>query len=168
MLAARDLFRRILVISRPKSQRLWELLGKFRDRTGADGMITLQKEVQLRGVNFLRAADKQTMPYPDSSAVGGEAIDRLISAQEEGTVLILVDIPTERSGSKTSLEYLPEADRRDMLQEWKLPSILEDSIVWKTLHDSFLESVRKTRVFCHPEFRETFEAGIGKNDLAGC
>lgn len=69
----------------------------------------------------------------------------------------------ERPASKISLEYLPESDRREMLEEWKVPSSLEDSVVWKQLNDLFVESVGKCRVFCHPGARNTLEAAISQS-----
>ena len=78
---------------------------------------------------------------------------------------MLVDIPTERSGSRIRLEYLPEADSRDILQEWGEPIALEDSLIWQNLHDSFLEAVGKVRVFSDPNFRDVFEARLNKTSL---
>lgn len=129
MLAGRDLFRRILVVSKLKSGRLWDMLSRFRDRFGPDMLVELQKEVQRRTIEFLRNAEQSEMPYPQSSAVGAEAIDRVVKAHEDGSILILIDIPNRRPGSRIPLEYLPEADRREMLQEWTQPSALEDSVI---------------------------------------
>lgn len=105
------------------------------------------------------------MPYPNSSAVGAEALDRIVAAQHDNEILVLVDIPAGRPGSTTPLEYLPEAERRETLQEWTKLAGLEDSVVWKTLHGSFLESVGKMRVFSRADVRATIEAGVSKRNL---
>jgi hypothetical protein len=65
------------------------------------------------------------------------------------------------------LEYLPEADRRQTVEEWAEPTLLEDSVIWTHLHESLLESVGKVRVFCHPDARKTIEAALTKPELEG-
>jgi hypothetical protein len=125
-------------------------------------LIDFQNEVQKHVVDYLRTTDRDELAYPESTSVGREAIDRLIQYQDEGRIFLLVDIPTERTGTRTALEYLPEADRRDVLQDWGSPVALEDSVVWTNLHDSFLEAVGKIRVFADPNLRETIEAGVKK------
>ena len=130
MLIGRDLFRRILVVSK-RSRRLWETLSAFRRDAGPEAMVEFQKDVQRRLIDWLRGPNREEMPHPHSTAVGAEAIDHLVAAHEEERILLLVDIPTQRTGSQTPLEYVPEADRRDILQEWIQPSTLEDSVIWK-------------------------------------
>lgn len=165
MLAGRELFRRILVLSKARSNRVWESLIKFRRHANPKTLVEFQNDFQKRVIDFLISVDREDMRYPDSSAAGDEATDRVIQAQEEGNILLLVDIPTERSGSRIPLEYLPEADYRDILQEWGQPIALEDSLIWQNLHDSFLEAVGKVRVFSDPNFRDTFEARLKKTSL---
>jgi hypothetical protein len=125
----------------------------------------LQIELQRRIVDFLSKATPEDMAFPDSEAVTSTEIDMLVAKHRTGDIMVLVDIPIEKTGNSIPLEYLPEANRRDMLNEWSEPTMLEDSIIWQTVHDNFLESVGKTRVFCHPRFRKTIEAGIPTGDL---
>jgi hypothetical protein len=154
------------VLSEAKSRRLWTLLLKFRVDADAKELVTLQNRVQEEMINSLRARNPDEMPYPNSEAVGAEPIDRIIHAHEAGDILVLIDIPTERSGARIPLEYLPEADRRDILQDWPNPIALDESVIWTNLHDAFLKAVGKVRLFCDPRFRDTFEAGLKKEKLA--
>ena len=121
--------------------------------------MELQKEVQKAVLDYLRGTDYSQRT---TSALEPEARDKVIALGEQGTALILVDIPTSRPGSSIPLEYLPEQERREMIEEWKEPKPLEDSVVWTQLHDSFMESVGKVRVFCHPHVRATLEAAVPK------
>ena len=165
MLAGRELFRRILVLSKAKSPGIWSTLIKFRHHAIPKTLVEFQNDFQNRVIAFLISVDQKDMRYPDSSAAGDEALERVIQAHEEENILLLVDIPTERSGSRIRLEYLPEADSRDILQEWGEPIALEDSLIWQNLHDSFLEAVGKVRVFSDPNFRDVFEARLNKTSL---
>lgn len=159
-LVGREVFRRVLVLSKSRSEGLWHRLLKFRTEAKPKDLVRMQVHVQEEVVSLLRNPDSADMPYPTSEAVGQEPLDRMIRAHEDGEILILIDIPTEREGTRIPLEYLPEADRRDIMQNWTKPVPLEDSIVWRGLHDAFLEAVGKIRVFGDPEFRDTLEAGV--------
>ncbi|MFZ1964625.1 MAG: hypothetical protein WAU78_14370 [Roseiarcus sp.] len=165
LLVDRQLFRRLLVVSKLKSPTLWAKLTKFRKDYGEAGVVELQIELQRRIVDFLRTAAPEDMVFPDSEAVTSTEIDMIVAKHQDGDILILVDTPIEKRGSSVPLEYLPEANRRDMLNQWSEPTMLEDSIIWQTVHENFLESVGKMRVFCHPRFRKTIEAGIPTRDL---
>jgi len=163
MISNRDLYKRILVISKRKSSRLWDALIKFRNKFGWEMIVNLQREIQHRIVDFVRKIDDSKRRT--TSALEPIATDRVISLAEKGTILILIDIPSGRPGSAIPLEYLPEADRKEMLEEWREPSMLEDSVIWTQLHDSFLESAGKIRIFCHPDVSNTIRAAILKDEL---
>jgi molybdate/tungstate transport system substrate-binding protein len=61
------------------------------------------------------------------------------------------DIPVDRPGSKLPLEYLPEAERQDILQQWKLPPFLFSSLTLKL--DSFFGGRSDVRLgFSDPRF----------------
>jgi HD superfamily phosphohydrolase/serine/threonine protein kinase len=164
MLVGRQLFSRVLVISRSKSQKVWEALTAFRKANNFEELLSLQMDVQKRSIDYLRnpplgANAKQ------SESIGKASIDKLVAADEAGTILILIDIPTQRTGSPIPLSYLPESSRRDTVNDWVEPASLEDSEIWIALHRQFVESVGKIRVFCHPEFRNTFEIGIPREQF---
>ncbi len=79
----------------------------------------------------------------------------------------LLDIPRDRPGSKVGLQYLPEADRQSMRLEWTEPAGLEDSTIWRELHDKFLEAAGKVRLFCHPKASDTLEAAVRRTVIEG-
>ena len=72
------------------------------------------------------------------------------SLRKTKDILILVDIPINRPGRNESLQYLPEADRPEIIDKWNEPCTLEYSKVWRSLHHAFMESAAKLRVFVHP------------------
>jgi HD superfamily phosphohydrolase len=162
MLVARELFVRVLVLSKSKSE-VWDVLTKYRKECSFDGMLELQVDVQRRVIDFIRETPADKLPFPDSEWVGRGAIDQLVRAHETHEILLLIDIPTQRTGSPIPLSYLPESSRHDMVNEWVEPASLEDSGIWISLHDRFVESVGKIRVFCHPRYRNTFDAAISRS-----
>jgi len=161
MIINRDLYKRLLVVSRRRNLTLWDKLIKFR-KFDSEMIVGLQQEIQKRVVDLVRTIDNSKRT---TSVLEPAATDRVITLSEKGSILILVDIPTGRSGSSISLEYLPESDRQDTIGQWKEPCKLEDSVIWTQLHESFLESAGKIRIFCHPDVRDTLEAAISKNEL---
>ena len=163
MLVTRDLFRRIMVFS-SRSARTWEKLIKFRKSAAIPDLVKMQTTLQRRAVESIREHEQADMRNPSSSAVSQTVIEELVAAHAQGEILLLVDIPVDRSGSEIRLEYLPEVSRRDTVEDWSQPVALEDSVIWRTLHENFLESVGKIRIFCHPRFRETFNAGMQRTE----
>lgn len=163
MIINRSLFKRILVISQSKNTELWNKITKFRRKYDWEDVVNLQKAIEARIIHNIQAIDDTRRRI--TSVLADEAIDKLTELSSKGTILVIVDIPKERPGSDIKLEYLPETERREMVEEWKNPTSLEDSVIWTKLHDHFLESVGKIRIFCHPEIRDTVKAGIKQSEL---
>ena len=84
----------------------------------------------------------------------------LLGLAATGVPLVLLDIPKDRPASRVRLQYLPEADRQSIRQEWIEPVGLEDSTIWRDLHERFLEAAGKVRLFCHPRVADTLEAAM--------
>jgi serine/threonine protein kinase len=163
MLVSRNLFKRIMVFSK-RSGRTWTRLTKFRGSAIPADQVKLQVAIQRRAVERLQEQERDKMRNPGSAAVGESVVANLAAAQHRGQILMLIDIPTSRSGSQVRLEYVPETNRRDILEEWSEPVPLEDSVIWSTVYENFLDSVGKIRILCHPEFRDTFDAGLNRGE----
>jgi hypothetical protein len=162
MLLGRDLFRRVCVTSSAKNRPLWDTVMKFGDRFGPRGILALEQHMQDHIIDALREIDPQKRII---SVLEPAATDKVIAMHSAGTPLILVDMPTRRPGTWIPLEYLPEADRYETLQEWQEPLSLEDSVVWRELYDRFLEAAGKIRVFGHPAVFKTIKAALKKSQI---
>lgn len=162
MLLERNLYRRISVISSGRNRSLWDLVVKFADKHGPRGVLALEKYLQDQIIDAIRGIDPSQRTY---SVLEPEATDKTLALHAEDVPLILIDIPTNRPGTQIPLEYLPEADRYETLQEWQEPHGLEDSVVWRELYDRFLEAIGKIRVFGHPEVFKTIKAAVKKPQL---
>jgi HD superfamily phosphohydrolase/predicted Ser/Thr protein kinase len=163
MLLERQLYKRLLIISSKKNPKLWELFTNFIHQPTVS-IVPLQKYIQDHLVEDLRSLDlNKRLPH---SSLSKADIDKVVFLHQSGSILVLVDIPPRsRPGSTVPLQYLPESDRREMLEDWKEPKTLEDSVIWRDLHDSLVEAAGKIRVFCHPEIRDTIEKAFNKNYL---
>lgn len=162
MLEKRELYKRLLVISKQRDSKLWRMLRDFRNNYHWEKMVDLQKEIQRRIIVHIERAVKNRLINPED-----EELAKLRELGDKNRAIILLDVPKDRPGSSIPLEYLPEEERREMLGEWRGPSELEDSVVWTQLHDSFVESVGKARLFCHPGkgIREIIERAISRKIL---
>ena len=147
MLLRRNIYRRLSVISAGRNKVLWETLVKFGEKFGPRGIFALEQYMQDSIIELIRNIDPGRRT---TSVLEPAATDLVIEMHVQGTPLVLIDIPTRRPGTLIPLEYLPEADRYEALQEWQEPLGLEDSLVWRDLYDHFLEVVGKVRVFGHP------------------
>ncbi|MGD0081175.1 MAG: protein kinase [Methanoregula sp.] len=167
MLVNRDKYKRILVISNRKNPAMWDDLIKFRN-TRYEGwkkwknLVKFQEAVQKNIIESIRNIDDTQRI---SSVLSPSKISDVIRLDEQGVAIILVDIPEKRKTNVTKMKYLPEAFRHEMIEQWKTPTPLEDSEIWNRLNNSFLESVGKIRVFCHPDVSETINAAISMEGL---
>ncbi len=163
MLNERQLYKRILVLSEKRNQPLWDALIKHRKKSNGREMTSLDSEIQKRIVDSVRKLEESRRKL--HSILTPDNTDHIISMHEKEQIITIIDIPVDRPGSKLSLEYLPEAERQDILQQWKMPTSLEDSVVWKELSDKLIESVGKIRLFCHPEVAEIVIAAVDRKQL---
>jgi hypothetical protein len=163
MINDRYLFKRVLVLSHKRKQQLWDKLIRFREHSTLEEMINLQQQVQTRIVDTVKRIDNPMRR--SNSILNIENTDKVIALHEGGDILITIDIPLDRPGSNLNLEYLPEADRQAVMEQWSLPAILEDSIVWSELNNRFLEATAKVRVFGHRDVAEIIRAAIERRQL---
>ena len=139
------------------------MLLKYRKQSGPKELIALENEIQKRIVDSVMKIDEPTRKQ--HSILTEDNTAQVVALHEKKEIFITIDIPVGRPGSKIPLEYLPEADRQDVLQQWQLPNALEDSIVWVQLHENFVESVGKVRVFGHPKVSQIIVAALNRKQL---
>ncbi|MFC1899619.1 protein kinase [Chloroflexota bacterium] len=163
MINERDLFKRILVLSQKRHPTLWDKLIRFRRSGTIDKYVTFQREVQKGIVNSVQRIDDSLRRT--NSILTLENTDKVIHLDEQGDIFITVDIPLDRPSAAIGLEYLPEADRQDVLEQWNLPHRLEGSTIWSELNDNFTESIGKIRVFGYEEIAEIIRAAIPRPQL---
>lgn len=150
MLRTRKLYKRLMVISESKNTDLWKQLRRVKSR-GWRRLLALQ--LRLEELIIIRL---------DTLHDGWRAEGEVAWSKAP---LLLVDIPSDRKGSSTDLEYLPEGDHRETKGLWRQPVNLEDSVLWKELHGSFVQSVGKARIFCHPLYRDVVEDSVSRQEL---
>jgi hypothetical protein len=93
------------------------------------------------------------------------AIERIAERHSKGEVLILVDIPPERPGSASELEFLCEERIRGVRHLGRVAPALEDSVIWEGISSKFVESVGKIRVFVDPELSDQFELLLDREEI---
>lgn len=160
----RNLFKRILVVSRAKGGGLWRDVFEFYSGS-RHGMWTqklaLQREFQRQVQEAIEATTEADSP---STVVTGTARSTFLTAADKSVVL-LVDFPAEQSRSDGMLEYVVEEDRRRSKTDEMQTGTLEESVVWRELRQNFHESIGKLRVFCHPSHAEFVAAFLGRSKL---
>jgi HD superfamily phosphohydrolase len=165
LLRNRHLFKRVRVLSpsRKEDLALWQELHSFRrDRHPTwKWMRELQQNFQQRIVSFVSNNATGTQ---QSAVITPDNRNKFIA--EGGTkILLLLDIPPEKEGSNTELEYLREEDRR----RYKLDEVdtgsLEESQVWAQLKNNAHQSIAKVRIFCHPDHSEFVSAYLDHDQM---
>ena len=162
LLRARKLFKRVLVLSSEKFQdkTLWSNLLEFyrTNKRGWKKKLKLQEVFQQRIVELVESPPE---PPPHTAVITPDARNSFI-VEGRSKALLLIDIPPERKGSDTPLEFVIEEDRRRVKSDEMRTGTLEQSILWKALQESFQESIGKLRVFCHPDHAEFLSAYLSR------
>lgn len=166
MLCRRKLFKRLMVLSRRGNLALWELLVEEFKKQAASGenMLKFQRVFQDKIVRLIGEVDDRQRV---SAALQKDLTDRILRRNSHREVLFLVDIPGDRPGSRTKLFFIPEHRIGGPLPATVQPNVMEDSVVWSSLANQFVESVGKIRVFCAPDIAATCTACLGRDTIEG-
>ncbi|MBI3415908.1 MAG: HD domain-containing protein [Verrucomicrobia bacterium] len=177
LLSERRLFKRIFVLSKEGAtdKKIWETVASFYREHGKNwqAKLTFQDVFQRRLVEYVESPPKHE-PAPLSQFITPDAKNAFLVEgrrkykNERTKSLILVDIPPEKKGSESALEYLVEEDRRKLKTDELKTESLERSIVWHTLQQSFLESIGKLRIFCHPDHSDFLASFVARKGFESC
>lgn len=161
MLNSRSLYKRVCVLSSPNPLR--EKLIDFRKtHTDCSKYVTLQNRIQEEIIIKIRHLTEYDRSRNSTLTI--DNTDKVIKLDNEGTILFLLDIPSEKFGSDSPLMYLPESARQSLLQNWDAPVNLEESKLWKELNDNLLTLIGKVRLFAHPEIANVINAVFTKRE----
>jgi HD superfamily phosphohydrolase len=159
---SRRLFKRILVLSSEKipDKTLWSNLLEFygSNKRNWRKKLRLQRAFQERIVELVETPPETP---PQTAVITPDARNHFL-AEGRDKALLLIDIPPERKGSDIPLEFIVEEDRRRVKSDEMRTGNLEQSILWKALHESFQVSIGKLRVFCHPDHAEFLTAYLSR------
>jgi HD superfamily phosphohydrolase len=162
---SRRLFKRILVLSSEKNsdRTLWKNLSRFYEthKSNSRKKLRFQQNFQQRVVELVDSPPDEPTP---TAVITPDAKNHFL-ADGRNKVILLVDVPLAKRGSSTPLEFIIEEDRRHVKQDEMRIGSLEQSLVWRTLQDSFQESIGKLRVFCHPDHAEFISAYLSRQAL---
>lgn len=164
MICQRQLYKRLLVISHTKNRHLWDKITDFKKNSRWTQMIKFQNEIQKQLVKRIKEKEE---PELHSILVSEEYTEGIVDRDRRGEILFLVDIPTDRKGSMTDLEILPEYRLSGNLLHREDNVTLEESILWRDLTKDFLKSIGKIRVFCHPEIVDTCNMYFSRPEIEG-
>jgi serine/threonine protein kinase len=167
LFGSRRLFKRVMVLSREKAQDkdLVEDLVEFQRKTRRSWGKRLQLQ-QLVQKLVVELVENPPVQPPESAIITpGSRNSFIVDGRAKPTVLL--DIPIEKFGADTPLEYLVEEDRRRSKTDELQTGSLAESNMWKALQASSYESIGKVRVFCHPSHSDFLSAFLQREYLEG-
>lgn len=163
LIEQRHLFKRVLVLSEWGNKTLWSDLSQFLGSAEDwQKKLAFQRDFQARIVEQVEQRPESDAP---TSLVVADARNAFLAAAERDDVLLLVDCPPERAGSKGSLEFVQEEDRRRAKVEELPLDTLERSPVWESLRQALSSSLSKVRVYCHPDHSRFLSAHLSRSDI---
>lgn len=163
-LKRRDLFKRVLVVSRGFNSALeWDRVDRlyggegdrWEERFAANQI--LQNAVLERVGAF--AGRGETV-----STVTTSVADEFIS-EAQNRQLVLIDHPPSKPGSTTPLKVLREREGRLPGEDDFSVSILEPSTMWGRLREEAPSGIAKLRVFASPKYRSLLRVAMSREDF---
>jgi len=79
-----------------------------------------------------------------------------------GLPLIIIDVPSDKPGSRVTLEYVLEEDRRQLRKSNRICGHSEKDAIWEEFAGKLHEKAGRIRVFCHPKYTDAVLAAINK------
>lgn len=144
----RQLFKRILVLSRWGNESLWRNVTEVMSDGDWRRKLRFQRAFQER---LTVAVEHMEDVSARTALVLPDARNRFISASRSKKVLLLVDATQPRPGAGSGLEVVQEEDRRRAKIDELPVRRPEQSNLWNSLRVDLHESLGKVRVLCHPQ-----------------
>jgi len=162
LLRKRKFYKRILTIHDERLREepagsTWDKLQLVRNRR------KLQEElhdmINTEFINFVSSGS-----YSKVSLLAKERTDftKTVLGQRNA---ILVDIPDPSYGAEKPLRIMPEPQRLQRNYQTRLDTSQRISEVWAGIHHTLMRIAAKSRVFCHPDARDTLMAALKPEDI---
>jgi hypothetical protein len=162
MICERNFYKRLFIISASKSEEPWKKMLEIRERWDWKVWLNFQKHFEDSLVEIIKNISNSDRTITALSQENTDVIAKLVSEQ---IPVFLIDIPTPRSGTKGSLQYLHEERFANSTQYNPEETIQpENSVLWKSIAENLIQLIGKARVFCHPDVIDT-AAAFYKRDM---
>lgn len=162
LLRSRKLYKRILTIHEerlPQNGResTWTKLQKLHDRTKFQK--DLCQAIEQEFARFIASGN-----FSKTSLLAIEKTDYTAEIlQKENS--ILVDIPDPSYGAEKSLKVIPEPQRLQRNYLTRITTGERISEVWAQVHHNLMRIAAKSRIYCHPDIRDTLLAAISPQNV---
>lgn len=162
LLRNRKFYKRILTIHDERlpddlGESTWEKLQRVRDRSKLQE--ELHDAIQREFANFISSGS-----YSNVSLLAEDKTNSTMAILQKDNS-ILIDIPEPSYGTEKSLKIIPEPQRLQRNYLTRIDTGQRISEVWAQVHHKLMRISAKSRVFCHPDARDTLMAALGPEDI---
>lgn len=162
LLRKRKFYKRILTIHDERlrdepGESTWEKLQRVRDRRKLQD--ELHEKIKTEFINFISSGS-----YSKVSLLAENKTDFTMTILEKEKT-ILVDIPDPSYGAEKPLKIMPEPQRLQRNYQTRLVTSQRISEVWAGIHYMLMRIAAKSRIFCHPDARDTLMAALKPEDI---
>ena len=155
----RKLYKRICVFSYESDKDIWKsVVNEWKKYDSIQKNTIIKKFEKEILVAIGKKLDVEETKYLTKSEK--ELIEARIDA---GLPLIIIDVPTDKPGSKVTLEYVLEEDRRQLRNSNRICGHSEKDEIWEEYAAKLHEKAGRIRVFCHPKYIEAVLSAINKD-----
>jgi hypothetical protein len=162
LLRQRKFYKRILTIHDERSrgesgESTWEKLQRVGDRRKLQN--ELHEKIKTEFITFISSGN-----YSKVSSLAQDRTDLVttILGKEDA---ILLDIPDPSYGTEKTLKIMPEPQRLQRNYQTRLVTSQRISEVWTGIHHTLMRIAAKSRIFCHPDARDTLMAALKPEDI---
>jgi len=162
LLRHRKFYKRILTIHDERlpdepGESTWEKLQRIRDRRKLQD--ELHEKIKTEYISFISSGS-----YSKVSLLAEERTNLTMAILEKENA-ILIDIPDPSYGAEKSLKIMPEPQRLRRNYQSRLDTSQRISEVWAGIHQTLMRVAAKSRIFCHPDARDTLMAALKPEDI---
>lgn len=162
LLRTRRFYKRILTVHDERllsetGESTWEKLQRVRSRRKFQN--ELRETILREFASFVSSGS-----YSKVSLLAEERTDCTMDILQKDNS-ILIDIPDPSYGTEKSLRIIPEPQRLQRNYLTRIDTGERISEVWSEVHHKLMRIAAKSRVFCHPDARNTLMAALKPEDI---
>ncbi len=156
----RRLYKRGFIYCEDRDTDVWSDFIKFWDKSTNDEKLELERNLEKAIVKF---TGEEIDSLPETTSLTPKQLDSIEVRVKAGKPLLLIDVPSDKPGSRKPLEYIIEDDRRELRKSSKICGTGKKAGAWEKYSKNLREEAGRIRVYIHPKYVDAILSVVDKS-----
>lgn len=156
----RKFYKRAYIFDAENNRNVWDGLINQWDNMKSEDKVAAERKLENA---ILSSIDQKISQNPDTLYLTNEQRESLEIRIKAGLPVITIDVPSHKPGSRKTLEYILEEDRRSLRKSNRICGSSYVDTVWREYADKLRENAGRIRVFVHPDYVDIVLSAVDKS-----